>query len=148
MLRVNAMLFTIPGEPIAKARPRFSRGGFTYDPQCKVMKGISHEFQRQMDENGLYLLSDGPLRVEVSAYSHPPRSWSYRKINAVLDEWQSSNFIANKYDADNIVKLYLDCMTKIVYTDDRQVASLLVEKRYSLEPRVEILVATLEDLLS
>ena len=46
--------------------------------------------------------------------------------------------IVKKKDLDNIVKIYLDCLNGLAYTDDSQICSMLCEKFYSAKPRVEI----------
>lgn len=42
-----------------------------------------------------------------------------------------------KPDVDNVAKLYLDALRGILYADDAQVGSLLVEKRWAEKPRAE-----------
>jgi len=53
-------------------------------------------------------------------------------------------FPCGKPDIDNLCKMYLDCLTEIAYTDDRQIVALNAIKVYSLRPRTEIEVMALE----
>jgi Holliday junction resolvase RusA-like endonuclease len=46
-----------------------------------------------------------------------------------------------KPDGDNLAKAALDGLKGIAWADDSQVCRLLVEKRYSMDPRVEIVIA-------
>lgn len=50
-----------------------------------------------------------------------------------------------KPDADNIAKVVLDALNNICYKDDTQVVELIVNKYYSLEPRVEVIIKDVED---
>ncbi len=43
-------------------------------------------------------------------------------------------------DADNLVKMCLDCMNGVVYVDDRQIYEIYAEKLYGEEPRTEIVI--------
>ena len=43
-----------------------------------------------------------------------------------------------KPDLDNIAKAILDSLNGIAYKDDSQIVSLLISKKYSDRPRVEI----------
>ncbi len=48
-------------------------------------------------------------------------------------------------DADNIAKLVSDAFNEIVYADDAQVASLIVQKRYGPLAGVTVTVAPLDE---
>ena len=43
-----------------------------------------------------------------------------------------------KPDADNIAKIILDSLNKIVFLDDVQVVSLFVIKKFGLIPKVQV----------
>lgn len=46
-------------------------------------------------------------------------------------------------DFDNFEKFICDCMNKIVFKDDKQIVSCRSDKRYSDQPRTEILIQEL-----
>ena len=43
-------------------------------------------------------------------------------------------------DIDNLVKIVLDGLNGVAFMDDKQVIELYAIKRYSIEPRTEIMV--------
>ena len=49
-------------------------------------------------------------------------------------------FPTKKPDVDNIAKVYLDSLNKVVYKDDKQIVDLLVVKRYAEGEGVEMIV--------
>lgn len=134
------MRFIFPGEPIAQQRPRFSRKtACAYDPQAKEKKALRLLAISQMAKNGFKMLSDAALQAEVYAYSTPPASWPQKRLKCVLEE--ESNFKGTKPDIDNIAKLYLDILSGIAYSDDKQIAKLICEKRYAKEPRTKVFIS-------
>jgi Holliday junction resolvase RusA-like endonuclease len=48
-----------------------------------------------------------------------------------------------KPDADNILKAVLDALNGLAYNDDSQIVSARIEKLYSDNPRVEIVISNL-----
>ena len=117
---------TIPGEPIAQGRPKFSnRGGFVkaYDPK-KSREGkqsVKYFVANQMsDEGGDPML--GPIHMQVQFGIKLPIS-QYRKRTPVPRKWR-----IKKPDLDNLVKLVKDACSGIVYLDDNQVVKVSAEK--------------------
>ena len=49
-----------------------------------------------------------------------------------------------KPDIDNVVKVYADALNGIAYHDDTQIVSLVCEKYYSDQPRVEVKIGDME----
>lgn len=136
-MRVN---FTIEGTPVGKARPRVTRT-VTYTPA----KTAHYE--------DLVRYSALHMKVEVVAFFEVPKSYSRDKKTDCLAGWELPT---KKPDADNIGKIVMDGMNpkmkrnkvvhkmmqvvRGVYHDDKQVTTLLVKKRYSEYPRVEVTV--------
>jgi Holliday junction resolvase RusA-like endonuclease len=81
-----------------------------------------------------------PVSVRVDIYKGVPKSWSKAKRARALDGQE----IPGKPDLDNVAKGVLDAMNGVAYADDTQVVRLLVQKQYSLEPR---LVVTVKEML-
>jgi Holliday junction resolvase RusA-like endonuclease len=128
---------TIPGEPVGKGRPRFTRGGHTFTPE----KTRCYEQQVAL----LYRLAAGgfkfqrhiPVTVEIRAYYAIPRSDSVRQRSRKLS---GDVLPCKKPDADNVVKIILDALNGLAYEDDAQVVELWIKKEYAEKPRVHILV--------
>lgn len=102
------------GTPIAKIRHR-SAGRYPYDPQHRDKIGTRKQIASLY--NGT--LMTGPVSVNLYAWHPMPKSWSKKKCAE-----QVSCPYTGKKDLDNIIKYYLDCMTGIVYKDDRQIYRL------------------------
>ena len=116
--------FQLQGEPLGKARPRFSRKtGRAYTPQKTVNyeARVAEAAARAMDGQEPF---EGPLRLTIRADFLVPQSWSAKKKAAAV--WKAS-----APDADNIAKCCKDGMNRIVYRDDAQIAELTVQKRYA-----------------
>lgn len=133
--------FTVPGEPVAQGRPRFStRGSFVkaYDPEkSKSYKAyVKLVAMAAMNERSLKAF-DGAIAVSIRAYVSVPKSKSKKFRENALKGLEHPT---KKPDCDNIAKILLDAMTGIVYEDDKQIIRLVVEKFYDEVPRVEVTV--------
>ena len=132
---------TIPGEPCAKQRPRTTKQGHTYTPQKTVnyetlvrQLYITQNFRKQLE---------GALKMTVRAYFAIPKSDSNKKA------YQKSIGIirpTKRPDWDNVGKVISDALNGLAYHDDSQIVSATVEKWYSLEPRVEVILMESEGL--
>lgn len=133
--------FTVPGEPVAQGRPRFStRGNFVkaYDPEkSKDYKAyVKLVAMAAMSERSLKPF-DGAIAVSIRAYVSVPKSKSKKFRENALKGLEHPT---KKPDCDNIAKILLDAMTGIVYEDDKQIIRLVVEKYYDEVPRVEVAI--------
>ena len=133
--------FTVPGEPRGKGRPRFTRRGFAYtDTATRDYETLI----REQATAAMRYWPDGmvatPVSVRIDIYKGVPKSWSMAKRRRALDGQE----IPGKPDLDNVAKGVLDAMNGVAYADDTQVVRLLVQKQYSLEPR---LVVTVKEML-
>jgi len=132
--------FFVPGQPVAKGRPKFARRGnfvSTYTPRktadyealiramaCEVMVADPR-------------LCMGPLRASFEVRLVVPTSWSKKRREAAI--WPTT-----KTDIDNYVKCALDGMNGYVYADDSQVVELFARKVYAEEAG---LLVTVEEIL-
>ncbi len=123
---------TIPGEPVAKARPRVT-GHVTYTP------GKTKNYETLVKE--LYFvkhkqtLLEGELKINIKAYFKIPKSTSKKK----KAEMNSGKIRPTKRpDIDNVIKSITDALNGVAYDDDSQIVSVVAEKYWSEEPRVEI----------
>lgn len=137
---MKKIIFIVPGEPTAQGRPRFSaRGKFVkaYDPaKSRDYKA----FVKLIAMDAMHAHNDlQPLETAVSVTIHAfvgiPKSKSQKFKNAALSGMELP---LKKPDVDNMAKIILDAMSGIVYKDDKQIVSLLVEKWYAENPRVEV----------
>jgi len=149
----------IPGEPIAKTRHRCGcRGKYpvAYDPQIKsamvptkkwILEWWNRLFDNPDSEDAQEASSfdyDKSFDVIMNFYLPIPRSSSTSEKNRKL--WGMERCI-DKPDVDNLCKFYFDCMSGIVWPDDKQVSRCLARKiRYSENPRTEIMIMTNKEL--
>lgn len=130
--------FIVDGEPQVKQRPRFKRVGkyvqvYTPTETLAYEKKIKKAYQEQVGED--CLLEEIPIRVTIIAYFSIPKSFNKAKRELALNDVIKP---FTKKDVDNLAKVCLDGMNKVVFADDRQVTDLVVRKRYAKEPRVVI----------
>lgn len=127
-------------EPKAQSRPRFARMKDhvrTYDK--KDMKLWRVHCTALIKE-----LYDGPkfeeaVMVTATFYVKPPKYISDKKKNKEPLE-REEMWIPKKPDLDNYIKALLDSMSdsECIWKDDGQVACLVVKKKYSMTPRIEL----------
>lgn len=128
----------IPGEPVAKGRPRFSRTGITFTP----LK--TREYESKIALIGRIEMGEkppltGPLLVSIQIYKEIPASWSKKKKEkALLGEIRPTG----RPDIDNYLKT-LDGLNGICWEDDSQICSIHAYKHYSKTPGMYIKVYTI-----
>ena len=121
-------IFIIPGQPIAKGRPRVALRG---------IKAIAYtpDKTRQYERDAKIIIKqamagrpplEGPVSVIIDAWFKTPK----RKLKSFHH--------TSKPDADNICKILCDSMNGIAYIDDSQVCQLVVNKLYGDAPRVHV----------
>ena len=115
------MILIIPGQPIAKGRPRMTRQGHVYTPQKTrdYESLIKKCFYEQQGEK-----LNGPIELKMRAYFRKP------KAKAVSD-------MLSRPDIDNIIKT-IDALNGLAFDDDKQIVKVTAEKLYGTEPRLEI----------
>lgn len=135
-----AMTFRVYGEPVAKARPRFTRQGRTYTPKR------THDYESEVAMMAKAAMGSSepletPVTVCVYATFPIPQSYSKKRTEACLN---GSERHIKRPDLDNCVKAITDGMNGIVYKDDSQIVNLHAKKVYGTTPMVEVFVK--EDL--
>lgn len=115
--------FTILGEPIGKARPRFTRTGHAYTPDKtrKYEQAVEDAYNNVTDR----YMFDGAVYLRIDAYFKIAKKTKLR-------------LPTKKPDIDNIAKIIMDGLNKVAWKDDTQVIKLRVNKCWSNEPRVEV----------
>jgi Holliday junction resolvase RusA-like endonuclease len=78
-----------------------------------------------------------PLKMSL-VFSMPiPVSYSKKRTQACLDRFEK---YTKKPDIDNLAKTIMDALNGICYDDDSQIVRLIVDKVYSNEPRVSVVI--------
>ena len=135
--------FTIPGKPIGKGRPRFTRRGnyvTTYTPKATSDYEEYVRLMYRQAHPGIML--SGAIKATINAYFPIPKSVS--KKARELMETETVHHV-KKPDGDNIAKTVFDSVNGIAYRDDSQICSLHIDKKYSGNPRVEVILEELGD---
>lgn len=135
--------FIIPGQPVAKGRPKFTvQGGFAkvYTPKKTadyetLVAGIA---KRAM---GPLQPSARPIEIMLELRMEIPASWTKAKRLAAS---MGTVRATKKPDADNVLKGIKDACNGIVWVDDSQVVVLTVRKLYAAEPCVIVAVRQVE----
>lgn len=106
--------FTIPGQPVPKARPRLGKHGNVYTPR------ETREYERLVGwtakASGMRPI-EGPVRVRV---------WVYGK--------------KGRKDADNCLKSVLDGLNGVAYRDDSQVVDAHIAWTDGVENRTVVYI--------
>lgn len=130
--------FSIPGEPVAKGRPRFTKFGRAYTP-AKTMnheKKVALCAQRAVETIGWEKVSTPDcVSVNMTFFMQIPKSWSQKKQEAMFGKP-----CAKTPDLDNLVKI-LDGLNGLeIWEDDRQVTSIHAEKFWHTEPETWVTI--------
>jgi Holliday junction resolvase RusA-like endonuclease len=133
--------FTVYGEPVAKARPRFTRQGRTYTPKK------THDYESEVAMMAKAAIGaspplETPVAVHVYVTFPVPQSYSKKRRDACLN---GSELHTKKPDLDNVVKSITDGMNGVIYADDSQIVSIHAKKVWGVQGMVEVLVK--EDIL-
>lgn len=127
---IHDLNFTVPGQPIGKGRPRFTRQGRAYTPSRTkdyedLIKSAAQDAMRELNQQPTQL----PCTVKILAEFEIPKSWAKYKKEAVLQD--KGGYKPGKPDIDNIAKAVLDGCNGIAYEDDSLVYRLEIEKSYA-----------------
>ena len=135
---VRVKTITIPGKPMGKQRARVSfttKRTYTPDETVRYENLIKMIYAEKYQNDQPY---QGPIGITIIACMPIPQSWSKKKQMEMV-----SYPCLTKPDTDNILKIVMDSLNGIAYTDDKQIYKASIFKNYATEPRLEILL-TLE----
>ena len=142
------VIFTIPGEPQGKARPRVVRNRYTgktstYTPEkTKDYEELVRGKYKEVANNANF--GEQPLEVCITAYFSVPKSKNRKQKSLML-----SNVLypVKKPDCDNIAKIICDALNGIAYKDDSQIVKLNVHKAYAEIPSVKVVIFDVSESL-
>ena len=126
--------FIIPGEPVAKGRPKLSRYG-TYTP--KKTKEYEEHIKQEWHKNGYKEPLTGAVMVDITFYRSIQKSSSKAAKMAKLTGKVKPTV---KPDLDNYIKAVLDGLNGLAWVDDSQIINISATKEYSLEPKTVVLI--------
>ena len=130
----------LPFKPIPKKSPRFSKKtGKFYNPSHPEMDMVKDYIKLAYKS---YLFSkEIPLNIKIECRLLLPS-----KIPKIEEGKYTEFFYLNrllpkptsKPDIDNILKFVNDCLSGLVYNDDRQITTIIASKRYAEEEGILI----------
>lgn len=135
--------FAVYGEPKGKGRPRFNpyarRGVKVRTPEQTLVYEnlIGWTYRNECVEQ---FPEGAQIRMTIKAFYKIPKSSSKKDKEKMREGIIRPT---KKPDIDNVVKVYADALNETAYHDDTQIVSIICDKYYSDEPRVEVI---LEDI--
>lgn len=130
----NLKVYTIAGNPIPLARPRFS-GKKIYNSQRNIMNSASLNLAVQ---HGNDQKLTGPIHLDATFFMATPQSMSTAKQRLLLDKPHIF-----KPDLDNLIKFVCDICSEVLFDNDCMVSSISCKKVYDSNPRTEFTVRKL-----
>ncbi|WP_370782338.1 RusA family crossover junction endodeoxyribonuclease [Allisonella histaminiformans] len=121
--------FIIPGRPVGKGRPRFTRNGHCWTPD----KTVAYERDIKLSYWSTYghrkYEADKALAVEIILYYPRPKNMAkYKRLMAQKGVLRPTV----KPDVDNVIKAILDALNGVAFDDDRQIVQIECEKWYDI----------------
>ena len=122
----------IDGEPVAKERPRFGKGGRVYTPQTTKSAENTIGWRIKERYEGI-VPHEGIVELHCAFHTKKDRPQP------------GSHHSPGKKDLDNLVKLVKDALNDIVYVDDWQVERIVCDLYPgSPDPHTQIAVYVLD----
>lgn len=134
-------LYTLHLEPKPQSRPRFGRNRAYEDGEMTQWKRNCVSQLRLLNPK---IIEKGAIFVSMTFYIYPPKRIAEVKKKR-LELESEAIYVDKRPDIDNYIKAILDCSNEILFKDDGQVAALSSQKLYSLNPRIEIEITSLEE---
>jgi len=137
--------FNINEKPVPYARARQGKYGF-YNPKAAVEVKYRNLFKNQLSADDYKILKplleneDSEYYVEIIGNFYVPIPESDSIKTTILKEQGLIKPAIRNGDIDNYMKLILDALHDVIYTDDKRVTSIVANKLYSLNPRSEITI--------
>ena len=123
------MKLVVQGNPIPLKRARIGYGR-VYDSQ----KGEKQDFLNVCVSSQMITEIQKPFKAVMKFYCQIPESWSKKKKKEM-----NGQFKPTRPDTDNYIKFVLDALTPY-YKDDALMVHVIAYKRYSDNPRTEVII--------
>ncbi|SDT96951.1 RusA family crossover junction endodeoxyribonuclease [Nitrosomonas ureae] len=135
--------FVIPGQPVAKGRPKAAKRGdhiTIYTPKKTVNYESLVAYAASIAMAGKNLMLK-PIYLELDVRLPIPASWSATRKKKAVDGLIAAT---KKPDLDNLEKSVKDGMNGVVWHDDSLVVKVSKCKRYAEIPGVVVIVRELD----
>ena len=138
---MEGLYFIVPGEPVAKGRPKFVRNGeftraITPEKTVNFENLVKLMFQQQCPKATPFP-KDTPLRVRITSFFTIPKSVSKKKYREMIERRIRPT---KKPDCDNLANAICDALNGIAYSDDSQVVELVLDKFYGESPETWVTI--------
>ena len=136
-VHVQEWSLEVPGEPVAKGRPRFAvvaGHARAYTPKKTAKYEDTIKWFARKEWRGDPLVGI-PLEALITAYRPIPSSLSKARRAAALAGQLAP---ISRPDFDNYAKIVCDALNGIVFADDAAITDCTTLKRYSDRPRIAI----------
>lgn len=138
---MDAITFTVPGQPVPQPRPRVSTWGGrgrAYTPAGHKIHAYRQAVVLLAKATGRTVA--GPVSLTVKAvFERPPSHWRKRGLRENAPQWPRA-------DGDNLAKGVADAITDAgLWRDDDQVVEWHVRKSFGTPARTEITIRSLAD---
>lgn len=134
-MTTNQIKLIIPGKPVAKGRPRFTKAGRTYT-DAKTKAAEDNLKQIWKTQNPDLPVHAGSITISMVATFEPAQSWpKWKQDLAVIGDLPHQS----KPDLDNLFKI-LDGLNGVAWVDDCQIISANVRKEYGPVAQTTILI--------
>ena len=139
-----SLFFEVPGQPVGKARPRFTRTGHAYTPKktTDYEAAVRKAFRIAYPNHEPFT---GAVSIEVYAFFAIPPSWpKWKREKAAegqvphLSKPDGSNVLKGVEDAIGPRRHGRKVIPGLAYGDDSQITDAGIQKRYATRPRVEV----------
>lgn len=134
--------FFVPQNPQGKQSPRAVQiGGFARvvkDPKTRKYEGMIAVLAAQAMAGRAPIAE--PVAVRLEVWMPVPASWSHRRAAQAI---AGSILPTVKPDCSNVLKAVEDGCNGVVFVDDKQIADVVVSKRYGEMPGVRVFVEPL-----
>ena len=133
--------FLIPGNPVGKGRPRFTKSGYAYTPPATkdYEESVRWAYLNEVRKNdGTLAFEAGvPIKASIDAFFQIPKRLNKAQRKEALE---GKLLPTQKPDADNIAKIVLDALNGFAYHDDSAVVECVVRKKFGEVGHVTVLL--------
>lgn len=143
MSRINFELSIAPPKGTSQQKGVFVTGGRARFFKKKTVADAESLYMSELAKVGINSddMLTGPIACEIIF------TWPYRKSETKRRQALPFAMHDKRPDADNTAKLLLDCMEKEgFYKQDSEISILTIEKRWGLDPSVQVDLWELDEI--